>query len=148
MSYIEAVELVGIAAFAVCGAMPAIDKGADYILIAGGIGGRLDHTIANIQSLAYAESKGVKAELSDGKNRAMIASGRISIPKVENFYLSLFAYGGSCSGVSVRGTKYTLEDSELSVDFPLGVSNEITAQKAEIEVKSGRLLIILSKKEA
>ena len=126
----------------------AIDKGADYILITGGIGGRLDHTIANIQSLAYAESKGVKAELSDGKNRATIASGKILIPRAENFYLSLFAYGGSCSGVSVRGTKYTLEDSELSVDFPLGVSNEITAQQAEIEVKSGRLLIILSKKEA
>ena len=125
----------------------AIDAGADELVIAGGIGGRLDHTVANLQSLAYAESHGIHAVLTDGRNEARVLSGRIHIPKKADFYLSVFAFGGACRGVSESGVRYPLRDAALSVDFPLGVSNEITDDYAEIEVKEGRLLVILSKKE-
>ena len=125
----------------------AIDAGADELVIAGGIGGRLDHTIANLQSLAYAESHGVHAVLTDGRNEARVISGHIRIPKKPGFYLSVFAYGGECRGVSEIGVRYPLRDAVLSVNFPLGVSNEIVDDYAEIEVREGRLLVILSGKE-
>lgn len=125
----------------------AIEAGANEIVIAGGIGGRLDHTIANIQSLAYAASCGVAAVLTDGKNEARILSGRAKFPRKTGFYFSVFAYGGVCRGVSESGVKYPLRDVRLTPDFPLGVSNEITDDFAEIEVKEGRLLIIQSKRE-
>ena len=125
----------------------AIGAGAEEIVIAGGIGGRLDHTIANIQSLAYAASRGVSAVLTDGRNEARILSGRARFPKKPGFYFSVFAYGGPCRGVSESGVKYPLRNVGLDSDFPLGVSNEITEDFADIEVKEGRLLIIQSKKE-
>ena len=108
---------------------------------------RLDHTIANLQSLAYAESHGVHAVLTDGRNEARVISGHIRIPKKPGFYLSVFAYGGECRGVSEIGVRYPLRDAVLSVNFPLGVSNEIVDDYAEIEVREGRLLVILSGKE-
>ncbi len=125
----------------------ALSKGADEIVIAGGIGGRLDHTVANIQSLAYAESHGASAIMADQRNAAMIISGKVCIPKTHGSYLSVFAYGGDCEGVSESGVKYPVSGVTLSADFPLGVSNEITADFAQVEVKKGRLLIVVSSKE-
>lgn len=125
----------------------AIEAGARELVIAGGIGGRLDHTIANLQSLGYAEARGVRAILTDGRNEARVISGRLRLPRKDGFYLSVFAFGGPCRGVSESGVRYPLRDAELSVDFPLGVSNEITDDYAEIEVREGRLLVVLSGKE-
>ena len=122
----------------------AISHGADEILIAGGIGGRLDHTIANIQSLAYAEKNGAHAVLSDERNTAFFIKENARVARESGSYLSLFAYGGD-STVTIKGTKYDAERTTLTVDFPLGVSNEITSSEAEIIVHSGRVLAIVSR---
>ncbi|MBQ9748642.1 MAG: thiamine diphosphokinase [Clostridia bacterium] len=126
----------------------AIDRGADEITILGGIGGRLDHTFANIQSLAYAARHGVRARLLSERDEVFLVHDRALIHKpVETSYLSVFAYDGICTGVTEIGTKYEIRDAVLDTSFPLGVSNEIVAEQAEIRVKTGRLLIILSKKD-
>lgn len=124
----------------------AILHGADEIFIAGGIGGRLDHTIANVQTLAYAENHGARAVLSDEKNVAFIIKGSAAIPKKDGYYFSLFAVGGDAT-VSIAGTKYEIENKTLSAAFPLGVSNEITSDKAIVTAHSGTLLTVFSKKE-
>ena len=124
----------------------AISLGAKDIFIAGGIGGRLDHTIANIQTLAYAEDHGAHAVLSDGKNTAYIIKKDARVARESGSYLSLFAFGGDAV-VSISGTKYDAENLTLTPSFPLGVSNEITAEKAQITVFSGKVLCVLSKKE-
>lgn len=122
----------------------AISHGADEILIAGGIGGRLDHTIANIQSIAYAEKNGAHAVLSDERNTAFFIKGNARVARESGSYLSLFSYGGN-STVTIKGTKYDAERATLTVDFPLGVSNEITSAEAEIIVHSGSVLAIISR---
>lgn len=124
-----------------------LERGGESLVIVGGIGGRLDHTIANVQTLAYAASHGVNAVLTDGKNEACILTGEHAFPKRNGYYFSVFAYGASCEGVSLSGVKYPLRDARLTVDFPLGVSNEITEETARIRVKHGRLLVIQSPKE-
>mgnify|MGYP000460544764 CR=1 FL=1 len=54
----------------------AISRGYDDIIILGALGGRFDHTIANIQTLKYAIEHNVKAEIKDGRNRIfMLNSG-------------------------------------------------------------------------
>ncbi len=125
----------------------AIEKGADTLTILGGIGGRLDHTFANLQALAFAEKQDVSAILKNGKNEAFLISKSVRIPKKDGWYLSVFAYDGVCEGVSIHGTKYEVENVSLDTNFPLGVSNEITADFATLDVKKGRLLVILSKKD-
>lgn len=125
----------------------AISRGANDIMIAGGIGGRLDHTIANIQSLAYAENHGAHAVLTDEINTAFLIYKNTRVARDSGLYLSLFAYGGDAV-VSLKGTKYVAERVTLSVDYPLGVSNEITSDEAEITLHSGKILVVLSKKES
>jgi thiamine pyrophosphokinase len=55
--------------------------------------------------------------------------------------ISIFAVGGNAEGVTVRGLKYTVFNTTLKTDFPIGVSNEFIGEDAYIEVKDGILMI-------
>ena len=125
----------------------ALEHGADEIVIVGGIGGRLDHTFANLQTLSYIETHGAHARLLSEDNEAFLVSGKRVLAKKDGWYLSVFAYDTVCTGVTIKGTKYEVSDVSLDTHFPLGVSNEITEKEAVIDVKDGTLLIILSKKD-
>ena len=124
----------------------AINKGFKEIIIIGGIGGRLDHTMANLQCLLYGLSLGVNIELRDSNNIATLHfPSEIIIKKEKNFKVSLFSFDHVCDGISTKGLKYQLFNDKLSQGFPLGVSNEFTAEYASVSFKSGILLLILSK---
>lgn len=124
----------------------AARRGCSSIVIAGGLSGRLDHTYANIQSLAYGVRNGLDIRISDGENEAFIISpGKLSLPAKPGYSLSVFSYGESVSGLCLDGVKYPVSNASLTSFFPLGVSNEITSDKACISFTEGLLLIILSK---
>ena len=125
----------------------ALNRGADEIQIIGGIGGRLDHTFANLQTLAYIHSRGAKGRISDGDHDVFLISDSLSLCKGKYDYASIFAYDPVCKDISLKGFKYEGEGLELQSKFPLGVSNEITSDHAEIRVGEGRLLVILAKNE-
>lgn len=124
-----------------------IKKGFKDFLIIGGIGGRLDHTIANIQALAFAKESGVNIAIVSGDAFCTMISdgGKYEVKKTENCCISLFSYTDVCEGVYVLGTKYELSDALLKNTFPLGVSNEFNSEKAEIRLSKGKLLIVVSK---
>ena len=122
-----------------------IDQGFNDFFILGGLGGRLDHTIANLQTMCYAVEHQKSIWVLDGKNRATLRNpGTLAIEKLDGYKISLFAFGESCEGVTISGVKYPLDKHLLKNDFPLGVSNEFLGEKAEIGHSSGKLLIILS----
>lgn len=123
-----------------------MNKGFDEFFILGGLGGRLDHTIANLQTMSYAVDHQRTIWFLDGKNKATLRNpGRITIQKLTGFKISLFTFGDSCDGVSIQGVKYPLESCPLNNSFPLGVSNEFVEENAEISHTIGKLLIILSR---
>ena len=125
----------------------ALNRGFDEILIVGGIGGRLDHTFANLQTLAYIHDHGAQGCISDGDHKVFLISSSLSLRKGKYDYASVFAYDSVCKDISLKGFKYEGEHLELQSNFPLGVRNEITAERAEIRVGEGRLLVILAKNE-
>ena len=122
-----------------------VEKGADDIMILGGTGGRLDHTLANILLLKRKMDKGVKIKMYDGTNLCFVTDKNVEIEKNDKKYISLFALGESVCGLTLRGVKYSLNKHCLESDSSLGVSNEIVSDRAEIEFESGVLLIILSR---
>lgn len=124
----------------------AAARGYRKITVVGGLSGRLDHTFANIQMLAYGKTNGLDITVTDGKNEVFLMKpGKISLDKKDGYSLSVFSYGEKASGISLKGTKYPLQNGTLTNLFPLGLSNEITEEKAEISFSEGELLIIISK---
>jgi len=125
----------------------AITLGFADIAIIGGIGGRLDHTISNIQTIAKFSSADVKITMRDEANFITIVSNSsITIKKEENFSLSLFSFSDFCSGITTTGLYYPLENATLQNAYPLGLSNEFVNEVATIEVTQGKLLVIMSRR--
>lgn len=120
----------------------AVERGFRELRLLCALGGRLDHSIANIQLAYKLKRGGISAVLyGDGVSAFFAQDESVVIPK-NGGYLSVFAYGGAAE-VSEIGVKYPLDHAWLKNDFPLGVSNEITAEFSKITVHSGAVLIIL-----
>lgn len=124
----------------------ALEKGFRDIRIYGAFGGRLDHTIANLQTLEYLRNAGADAVLIGTENLAflMLSGEARRIPRQDGWSLSLFSWSPECTGVTAKGVFYPLENGTLTRDFPLGVSNSVTAEEAEITCGSGVLLVVCS----
>ncbi len=119
-----------------------IEKGCGLFYIYGGTGGRLDHTIANIQLLKYFAEKGVSLVFyGDGFAVAAVRNGSMTLSGKNGGYVSVFSLSDSSQGVTLRGLKYGLENHTLTSAFPLGVSNEFTEKTAEISVENGTLAV-------
>ena len=111
--------------------------------IYGGIGGdRTDHTVANIQSLAYiAEHGGNGTLVGENERFTLIKNSSVTLRSEKGKTLSVFAYGGIAEGVSIKGAVYESDSLELSPFFPLGVSNKFKEDTATVGVKKGYILI-------
>lgn len=124
----------------------ALERGFREAVLYCALGGRLDHTLANLQSLAFALSHGLRLRIvSEDTEVLLLQDGTLSLPRREGFAFSVFAFSERCRGVSLHGTKYTLTDAELENSFPLGVSNEWAEDAATVSITDGTLLIVLSK---
>lgn len=124
-----------------------LERGFKCFHIYGGMGGRIDHTIANIQTLAYIANKGASAFLfGDGEIMTVIKNGAVRFDEGSEGTVSAFGIGGNAKGVYESGLLYNLENAELAPDFPLGVSNEFTGESAEIRVENGMLLVVWTDK--
>lgn len=122
-----------------------LKRGYRHFELYGGAGGqRVDHLLANIQTLAYLSKRGAKGSLY-GTDYLITTITDDSIELTARFgaTLSVFAHGGPAEGVTLSGVKYTLYAATLTPDFPLGVSNEARADKIFIEVKRGTLIVVL-----
>lgn len=124
----------------------ALSRGADKIYIIGGLGGRLDHTLSTVFLLEYIKDKGARGVITDGRNRVRIMeSGEELTIKRGYKYLSLVGLTDTCEGVSISGVFYPLKDAVLERKYAFAVSNEITADAAEISLSKGILLVIESR---
>lgn len=120
----------------------AMERGCTEFLIYGALGGRLDHTIANIQLLYWLLAHGAQGTLIDENNRvSMLSAGMSAVFGKRDGYFSLFAYSQDCR-VTLEGVQYPLENHLLSCGFPLGVSNRVTASKAVLSVSEGTVLVM------
>lgn len=111
----------------------------------GALGGRLDHTFANVQCLLYLLNRGAKGRIvGDDVTLMLIRDEKITFwagDTAAGKRVSVFAFGGDAHGVSEKGLKYLLDNVTVKLEFPVGVSNEFTGEDAEIEVKNGMLLL-------
>ncbi|WP_083389905.1 thiamine diphosphokinase [Angelakisella massiliensis] len=119
-----------------------IARGCRDFIILGGTGGRLDHTIANIQTLEYLCDRGLGNLLADARHRiTVLRDTSRTFPRFKG-YLSIFALSPRGEGVTLTGMKYPLKEAVLTRGFPLGVSNQITEKEGTVSIRQGTLLVI------
>jgi len=119
------------------------ERGFDTFYIYGGLGGNLDHTLANIQVLSFiAENGGKGLLLGKDSDVCIIKDSTLRFPLGYKGRISVFAFGSAAHGVTEKGLEYELDDASLTPSFPLGVSNSFMGAEAEISVKNGSLCIV------
>ena len=124
-----------------------MEKGYRRFFIYGALGGRIEHTIANIQCLIYLKNNGARGYILDGGiTMSVLREETVAFGNTEEGYLSLFSLGEKAEGVTITGMKYLLTDAKITNDYPIGISNEFIGEESRIEVKRGMLLLILSQK--
>lgn len=121
-------------------------QGYRSFVLAGGIGGRLDHTLSNIQLLYDAALRGEDAVLLGEYNQVRILlPGSYTLPRIPGWKLSLLAYTPQVEGICLRGVEYSLSNATLNNRFPLGVSNEWTSPQAELSFTAGAMMLLFTK---
>lgn len=115
--------------------------------IVGATGGRLDHTLMNVQLLLKAVRSRTEMFLIDAQNiAAVLPPGTYDVPRSDDHpYLSFIALTPKASGLSLSGVKYPLDDAELTWGSSLCISNEWTAETAKVIVGQGIVLMVQSK---
>ena len=122
----------------------ALAWGCGEVHLYGGTGGkRLDHTLANLQSLLYLRRRGARGYLYDDDFLwTVIENESLTIPRtVEWGLFSAFCLGDRAEGIDEVGFQYPLQDAVLTPEFPLGVSNHIVEPEATITVRRGTLAV-------
>ena len=123
-------------------------RGETEFHLYGGMGGRTDHTIANLQGLLYLAERGAQGWLYGDRERfTAIRNGEIDLPAREKGIVSVFCMGADAQGVTIEGGQYTVHDAVLTASFPLGVSNHFVGNPVRVAVTRGSLLIALIEKE-
>jgi len=122
-----------------------IARGFNIFNIYGGTGGRIDHTLANIQCVAWLAQQSCRGYLI-GNDTVITAihNESITFPANAKGTISLFSHSDTSEGVSIDGLKYCISDATLSNNFPIGVSNEFIGVESQIKVTNGTLLITYS----
>ena len=121
-----------------------IDLGYRRFILLGGLGGRLEHTLGNLQLLDWLTLRGAQGFLAGEKTAATcIRDGqRLTFPPSMSGYLSVFCNSGRAEGVSLAGLKFPLDHDTLTSNFPLGVSNQFLGESAVVSVEKGSLLLL------
>lgn len=123
-----------------------LEQGFDRFYFYGCLGGKIEHTIANIQVLSFLREQHAKGWLYSGDGKQVVTllqNEAIDFYEGQMGMVSVFAYQEKAEDVTEQGLKYSITDKTLSDAFPtLGVSNELTGEAASIYVRSGKLLVV------
>ena len=122
-----------------------LSEGYQNFRIYGGMGGRVEHTIANIQCLLYLKEHNAVGYLMDGTGMILVAKEEeISFQDSLEGYMSMFSMGDKAT-VTIENMKYLLKEQEITNSFPIGISNEfILGKKGKVTVHKGAVMMIVS----
>ena len=121
-----------------------ISNNCKEIIIFGGTGTRLDHTLANIFLLDKLNKKNIKGKIIDKNNTILIIDNNYEMKKELGKYISIIPITELGSTISLEGFKYDLNNYSLKFGSTMGVSNEIVDEKAYINVVKGKVVLFIS----
>lgn len=127
--------------------MKAFELNATKIYLFGVTGGRIDHTLINIQTLKIIEERKIKGVLIDRYNKIELTlPGEHTVFKDENYpYISFIPMTPLVNGLTLSGFYYPLTDEIISMGSTLCISNKLLSNKGTFLYKEGILLVVKSR---
>ncbi len=122
--------------------LAALKEGYRTMRLVAALGGRLDQTLGNLFLLTLPELSGCDIRMEDGIEEAFIIRSREMILGQPGDVVSLLPLAGSVTGVVTQGLRYPLHAETLWFERTRGISNVLLENQASIEVASGVLLAI------
>jgi thiamine pyrophosphokinase len=116
----------------------------DRLIMIAGAGDRLDHTLTAIGALGAPSLTSIpviECWWGDQHLSVLHGPGRLRLATVPGATVSLVATHGRCTGVSIGGTEWPLDDADLAPLSGHGVSNVAVGDAVEVSVSSGVLTI-------
>ena len=123
----------------------AFEYGYGNIEILGGLGGRVDHLLANVFLLKYIHENGGTGKIVDEKNTILLLTDKVILEKEDNVFVSLVPISSTLNGVTNKGLVYPLNDYTMHFGTTRGISNEFADDFAQISIDTGEALVIISK---
>ncbi|MFR9069628.1 MAG: thiamine diphosphokinase [Paraclostridium sp.] len=124
----------------------AKDLNTSEIHLLGALGGRIDHTIANINLMYYIKELGINPIIkSKVEDIYMADSEVINIMGQKGDIISIIPAKGDVSGVTLKNLEYPLENAIIKYGNPRGISNVMKSNQCSIKVKNGCLIIVRNK---
>lgn len=124
----------------------AIAAGAREITIYGGIGGRLDHSLANILLLVYIHEQGCTGKITDGAQTAVLLTDSLELTgQHPGDILSILPLTSKLTGLNIKGLRYPLIDAEIQMGITRTISNEFTeCGSGWLTLASGMATVIIT----
>jgi thiamine pyrophosphokinase len=116
--------------------------GAREITVLGAGGGRLDHLLANLLLVTHDAYADLAIDALVDDTRVTVVRGERQLDGAVGSTVTLLPIGGTASGVTTTGLRWTLTDADLVAATTRGVSNEIVTSPATVRVGRGVLLAI------
>lgn len=124
----------------------AINSGCTEITLIGAIGSRVDHTLANISLLKRMLDAGVKGWIINENNSITLIKDHILLSRKRNEEkVSLMPFTEKVEGITTKGLYYPLHNATMNAGITRGISNEFTGDTAEVTIKSGLLLVMITR---
>lgn len=123
--------------------MECIRRGYKDFLLLGSVGGRTDHTFANIAILSFlSEYNYHGVARNNGEEIQILKEGTYNMDGKKGLTFSVFPYGCESVNVTYKGAKYPLDSYTLTYNVSRGISNVFSDDKAEITVNRGRAILL------
>ncbi|HCT37289.1 MAG TPA: thiamine diphosphokinase [Firmicutes bacterium] len=122
----------------------AIAAGAKEITVFGGIGGRLDHSLANVQLLVYMYDHGCTGKITDGIQTAYLLTDRLELTGWHpGDILSILPLTPQLTGLTITGLRYDLVETEVQMGTTRTISNEFTESGCgQLALASGLAVVL------
>ncbi len=122
--------------------LDAAARGADAIDILGALGGRWDHTLANVAMLGLPELRGRQVRLLADRQTLFVVHDSAAVEGKIGDTVSLLPLTGEARGVTTAGLLYALHDATLSFERARGVSNVLLEPPGRVSLRDGLLLVV------
>jgi thiamine pyrophosphokinase len=123
--------------------LAAVDRGATWLRIIGGVGGRIDQTLANIYLLTLPALADRDVRLVAGDQTLwLVGPGDHALDGAPGDTISLIPLTGDAQNVHTANLAYPLRGETLRFGPARGVSNVITVQPARVRLDAGLLVVV------